>query len=132
MSGPIHYALALNATPERVYSALTDAAKFAQVTGLPAEIGIEAGGAFSCFGGMIEGRHIELLPNKRIVQAWRVKTWEPGVYSIVKFELKADGDGTRLWFEHVGFPPEHRAHLDPGWHVKYWEPLRQYLAAQPA
>jgi activator of HSP90 ATPase len=53
---------------------------------------------------MIQGRNIELLPNRRIIQAWRAKTWADGVYSIVRFELKEQGAETKLVFEHCGFP----------------------------
>lgn len=103
-------------------------------TGAPAEIKAEAGGEFSCFGGMITGRNIELSPNRRIVQAWRVKIWPEGMYSIVSFELQPDGSGTRLVMTHDGFPGTMRAHLngempDGGWQRQYWEPLRKYLAA---
>ncbi len=93
----------------------------------------EAGGAFSCFGGVITGRNVELLPDRRIVQAWRVAMWPEGLYSIVKVELRPQGTETRLTLDHVGFPEEMRAHLngeDPegGWHRQYWEPLKKYLA----
>src|ERR1044072_1311264 len=54
--------------------------------------------------GHIVGRHIELVANERIVQAWRVIDWNPGVYSIVKFELAEHGSGTKLVFDHTGFP----------------------------
>ena len=50
----------------------------------PAEINREAGGAFSLFKGHIIGRNVELIPNQRIVQAWRVVTWPEGAYSIRK------------------------------------------------
>ena len=29
-------------------------------------------------------------------QAWRLKTWPEGLYSIVAFELEVNGSGTRL------------------------------------
>jgi activator of HSP90 ATPase len=61
--------------------------------GKPTEISREAGGTFALFGGYITGRHVELVPNERIVQAWRAGGWDPGVYSIAKFEL---GDQDRL------------------------------------
>jgi activator of HSP90 ATPase len=64
----------------------------------------EVGGAFSIFRGHILGRHIELVPNERIVQAWRVANWNPGVYSIAKFELVEQGSGTKIVFDHTGFP----------------------------
>jgi hypothetical protein len=63
------------------------------------------------------------------VQAWRVKSWEPGVYSIARFELRAEGAGTRLVLDHVGFPEGQAEHLGQGWHANYWEPLRKHLEA---
>jgi activator of HSP90 ATPase len=120
------------ASPQRVYEALLDASQFAALTGAPAEIERVAGGAFSCFGGVITGRHIELVPNRRIVQAWRVKGWPEGSYSIVSFELQPKGAGTRLTLIHDAFPDGMRAHLNGempqgGWDRQYLEPLRKYL-----
>jgi hypothetical protein len=40
---------------------------------------------------MVLGRNIELIPNRRIVQAWRAKPWEGGIYSIAKSELLEGG-----------------------------------------
>lgn len=116
-------------TPEKLYMALTDARQFSAFTGgAPTEIRSEVGGAFSCFGGMISGINIELVPNQRIVQAWRAGNWEPGVHSIVRFELNGQGGETRLVFEHSGFPVDQREHLDGGWKKMYWAPLQKYLA----
>lgn len=130
MADDIHQEVTIEASPERVYRALTDAKQFAELSGgAAAEIAPEAGGAFSAFGGMIEGRNVELVPNRRIVQEWRVANWEPGVYSLVRFELQPEGTGTRLVFDHSGFPEGEREHLASGWHQQYWEPLRRYLAA---
>ena len=130
MAEGIHQEVTIDASPERVYQALTDAKQFTELSGgAAAEITPEAGGAFSAFGGMIEGRNVELVPNRRIVQEWRVANWEPGVYSLVRFELQPEGTGTRLVFDHSGFPEGEREHLASGWHQQYWEPLRRYLAA---
>ena len=95
----------------------------------PAEISGEVGGAFTCFGGHIVGRHVELVPNQRIVQAWRVVTWDAGVYSIAKFEFNEQGSATRLVFDHRGFPTGKAEHLADGWKANYWEPMRKYLAS---
>ena len=64
----------------------------------------QVGGTFTLFGGHIVGRHLELVPNERIVQAWRVVDWEPGWYSIARFELVEQGSGTKIVFDHLGFP----------------------------
>jgi hypothetical protein len=63
-----------------------------------------------------------------VVQAWRGKTWEEGVYSIARFELKAKGSGSRVILDHTGFPEADREHLDQGWHRMYWDPLKKSLS----
>lgn len=132
MSNAIHQEFKFNASPPRLYDALLDSKKFSAFTGAPAEIDRRAGGEFSCFGGVITGRTIELTQDRRIVQAWRVKIWPEGVYSIVSIELQPDGSGTRLVMTHDGFPEGMRAHLngempEGGWRRQYWEPLQKYL-----
>ncbi len=94
----------------------------------PTQISAEPGGAFAIFGGFVVGRQIELIPNTRIVQAWRPLDWEPGVYSIARFELMEHGAGTRLVFAHTGFPVGQAEHLTQGWRGNYWQPLEKVLA----
>ena len=136
----IHQEVQFNVVRSRIYEALTETKKFAEVTKLSAaaqsmtlptastEISREAGGQFTLFGGYIVGRHIELVPGERIVQAWRAGNWDPGIYSIVRFELVEQGTGTKLSFDHTGFPAGQAEHLAHGWHSNYWQPLQKYLA----
>jgi len=129
MSDRIHQEIDFNTSPEQVYRALTDAKTFAEFSGAgAADIANEPGGAISLFGGYVSGRNIELIRNQRVVQAWRGKTWDEGVYSIARFELTPHGAGTRVLFDHTGFPEADREHLDQGWHRMYWDPLRKFLA----
>ena len=86
----LHQEVDLKATPQKIYEILLDSKQFAAFTGMPAEISRDSGGAFSMFGGMIVGRNVELVANQLIVQAWRPASWNSGVYSIVRFELKGD------------------------------------------
>jgi activator of HSP90 ATPase len=123
----LHQEIDLKASPQKVYEILLDSKQFAAFTGMPAEINREPGGAFSMFGGMIVGRNVELVANQRIVQAWRPASWEPGVYSIVRFGLKGEPSQTKLILDHTGFPEGDFAHLDPGWYMRYWNPLRKFL-----
>jgi activator of HSP90 ATPase len=124
----IHQEVDFKASRQRVYDTLLDSKQFAAFTGMPAEISREAGGTVSMFGGLIVGRNIELVPRERIVQAWRPSAWEPGVYSLVKFELKDWASQTKVILDHTGFPEGSFRHLDSGWYLRYWEPLRKYLA----
>ncbi|HET8923404.1 MAG TPA: SRPBCC domain-containing protein [Candidatus Acidoferrum sp.] len=137
----IHQEPVLKASRKRVYEALIDVKQFDKVVKLsaamqsgmspgknPTELSREMGGAFSLFGGYVVGRQIELVPNERIVQAWRAGSWNPGIYSIAKFELTEQGTGTKIIFDHTGFPQGTAEHLAEGWKVNYWEPLEKYLA----
>jgi activator of HSP90 ATPase len=129
----IHQEIEIKASRDRVYQALTDAKQFSKVTDLvmpnaATTISPEQGGAFSIFNGIISGRNIEMVPSERLVQAWREKNWEPGIYSLVKFQLKEQGTGTKLVFDQTGIPDGHAGHLAPGWKSHYWEPLKKYLA----
>ena len=124
----IHQETVFKASRKRVYEAITDEKQFSKMTGLPAEISREAGGAFSCFQGQIKGRHVELVPNQSIVQAWRSEGWAVGIYSIARFVLVEQGSGTKIVFDHTGFPVGQAEHLVDGWKGHYWEPLEKYLA----
>lgn len=123
----LHQEVEFQATTQRIYEALLDARQFSAFTGMPAQISREAGGAFSTFGGLVAGRNVELIANQRIVQAWRPVSWEPGVYSLVKFELRQEGPRTTVVLDHTGFPEGNFRHLNSGWYQRYWDPLRKYL-----
>jgi activator of HSP90 ATPase len=137
----IHQEPVFKASRKRVYDALTDPQQFDKVEKFsaemrgggsrgpkPTEISREVGGAFALFSGHIIGRHLELVPNERIVQAWRVVDWEPGWYSIAKFELVEQGPETKIVFDHLGFPKGLGQHLAEGWKGHYWDTLQKYLA----
>ena len=123
----LHYEADFKVSPQRIYEALLDPKQFAAFTGLPAQIDPKVGGAFSLFSGVVTGRNIELAPNQRIVQAWRPGHWSPGVYSIVKFELKARGAESTLFLDHTGFPAGDADGLDSGWHEHYLDPMQKYF-----
>jgi activator of HSP90 ATPase len=136
----IHQERVFDARPNRIYDALTDARQFAKIVELSgamqaapagakaAEISPEVGGAFAIFGGHIVGRQLELVPNRRIVQAWRVVDWKPGDFSIARFDLIGQGAQTKLVFDHTGFPHGTAEHLASGWDEHYWQPLSKFLA----
>jgi len=140
-SEAIHQEIRFDASRRRVYDALTVGKQFDAVTRLsdgaqllaapgakPTAISDLPGGAFVLFGGYITGRHLELLPGERLVQAWRAASWKPGEHSIVSFVLADEGGKTKVVFDHRGFPDGAGSHLASGWHAHYWEPLAKYLA----
>jgi activator of HSP90 ATPase len=124
----LHDEIVVKTSPQRIYELLLDSRQFTALTGAPAEIDPRAGGAFSTFGKLIEGRNIELVPNQRIVQAWRPAAWDPGVYSVVRFELKPHNSETLIVLDHTGFPEGDFKHLEWGWQWHYWKPLKKAFA----
>jgi len=131
----IHQEIHFKASPKRVYEALLSSRQFSESTkksfanfsAASAKIDPVAGGAFSVFDGVISGRILELVPDQRIVEAWRVADWPAGIYSIARFDLRANGTGTTLIFDHTGFPEGLKEHLATGWQQHYWDALTKYL-----
>jgi activator of HSP90 ATPase len=138
----IHQVVALTAPAGRIYRTLTSARLFDGVVqasaamnsdmkkmlgSMPTQIDARPGGAFILFGGFITGFNLELLPDARLVQAWRSGGWKPGEYSIARFVLEPQDGSTRLVFDQTGFPGEDAAQLAKGWNGNYWTPLAKVL-----
>jgi len=131
----IHQEIYFKASPQSVYQTLLSSKKFSDCTkksfdmftANSANIDSAVGGTFSVFDGHIIGRILELVPNLRIVEAWRVVDWPEGVYSIARFEFKQQGIGAKLIFDHIGFPEGLKEHLSIGWQQHYWDALIKYL-----
>ena len=137
----IHQEILFNASRARVYEVLTGAKQFDAVTRLSDAVTLlaapdakatsidrEVGGAFTLFGGYVTGRHLEMVRNERLVQAWRAGSWGAGDYSIARFVLQARGAQCKLVFDHRGFPDSQGKSLAYGWGVHYWEPMAKFLA----
>ncbi len=132
MRKTIHQQALIPATPGEVYRVLTDGERFAAATGQPAHVTDREGDAFSLFGGRVEGRQIELVPDSRVVQAWRFGSahdspWEDGVFSVVRFTLTAEDGGTRFVLDHDAVPERWHDHLEGGYPTFYQEPLTRYF-----
>ena len=131
----IHQEVNFKATSTQLYETLLSSRKFSQCikksfnsfSDTSAHIDAKVGGALSLFDGHIIGRILELVPNRRIVEAWRVVDWPAGVYSVAKFEFTSNETGTHLVFDHVGFPQGLKNHLAMGWQQHYWDALNAYF-----
>lgn len=135
----IHQEPVFKASRKRIYDVLTSTSQFDKIIEIsgakkvaslgttPTQISAEPGGTFVIFLGHIIGRQLELVPDQRIVQAWRVVDWAPGIYSIARFELTETADGTKVIFDHTGFPKGLGTHLAEGWNGHYWEPMAKFL-----
>ncbi len=128
--GTIAQSVTLPAPPAAVYSTLMNSRQHAAFTGAAALIKARVGGAFSCYDGYISGLTVELVPGKRIVQAWRSQGWPKGLYSLVTFALSPTvGGKTKLRFTQIGLPAGDVKAKSDGWRTHYWQPLKRYLSS---
>lgn len=128
MPTEIHQEVSFNAKPKQVYAALMKSKEHTAFTkNGAAKISSKIGGAFSAHGGYITGVNLDLVENKRIVQAWRAKNWPKGLFSIVSFNLEKQGSGTKLVFDHTGLLEKDVDHLAEGWKKMYWDRMTEYF-----
>lgn len=118
--------------PAAVYEALMDARQHARFTQSKVRLSRKVGGKFQVYDGGLSGTNLELVENKKIVQAWRSADWPEGHFSKVTFALAKVPAGTRLTFTQSGIPVEHYDNIKEGWHEYYWKPMKTMFAAAAA
>ena len=108
----------IDATPEEVYTALTNEATIQLWSGEEAVMPLEPGAEFSLWGGSITGKNIEFIPGKKIIQEWYFG--EQGPASIVTIILHADKKGTSAELRHTNIPDEDFDNISEGWDENYF------------
>jgi len=117
------------AAPATVYELLADSKKHSAVTGKKASISRKIGGTFSAAVNRSSGVNVDLVPGKRIVQAWRDARFPEGIFSMAAFTLAATSDGgTELVLTHRGVPKALIPETEQKWRDLYWDRIRAYLA----
>ncbi len=117
----------LPAPATAVYSALMNSKKHAAFTSSSARIGTKVGAKIAAYDNYITGYNLDLVPNQRIVQAWRASDWPQGAFSIATFLLEDRKDHTMLVFQQTGVPDEVKKEISQGWKDFYWKPLVDWL-----
>lgn len=113
-------------TPQQVYSLLADSKLHSKLTGQKALISENIGGRFSTHAGRVSGINVDLLPGKRIVQAWRSEEFPEGIFSMVTFHLtQAKNGGTQLVLTHRGVPKNLIPNVEKEWKILYWDKIRE-------
>ncbi len=116
-------------TPKQVYDAFLSSKGHSEMTGGAARMSAKVGAPFTAWDGYITGKNLELLPDKKIVQAWRTSEFPAEAKdSILTIELSATKTGTKLQMTHSGIPNGQEKLYGPGWKENYWEPMKAYFA----
>jgi uncharacterized protein YndB with AHSA1/START domain len=117
------------ASPATVYELLADSSKHSAVTGRPASISTVVGGTFSTCENDVSGINIDLVPGRRIVQAWRHRKFPDGIFSMAAVTLTPTPDGgAELVLTHRGVPKELIAEVEDAWRDQCWSRMKAYLA----
>ncbi|XP_063849469.1 activator of 90 kDa heat shock protein ATPase homolog 1-like isoform X1 [Scylla paramamosain] len=112
-------------TADELYRALTQREMVAAFTRGDVKLEVEKGGKFEFFGGNISGEFEELVPNKRIVQKWRFKSWPCGHYSKVTLEIDQKEDCTQIKLTQTSVPASEVEKTKEGWNNYYWESIKR-------
>jgi activator of HSP90 ATPase len=115
------------ATPSDVYDTLMDSKKHGALSGQKTTVSRRVGGTFKV-GHDLEGKHLRLTKDKRIVQSWRANSWPKGKYSRATFALAKTAGGTKITFTQTGVPDEFYREIASGWKAYYWTPLQKKFA----
>lgn len=121
-----------NTTTKTLYELYMDSKKHSLATGGPAKISNKVGGKYSAHGGYINGKNLQLVKDKLIVQTWRAQGWDKkDVDSTFMINLEQKGKDVVLHAVHANLPDKHAGHINKGWHDHYWNPWKQFLAGKP-
>lgn len=132
----ISQTIVFNTNPEKLYALLLDEKRLSGFDNATAKMSKEVGGAFHT--PFWSGINIELVPGKRIVQAWRWNnqevggSWPDGHYSLVFFELIPATSGTKLIFNQIGIPVSHLKLISDGWKRFHWTVIKDMLTKEKA
>ena len=127
MGKTIRQTVIFKASPHELYEALMDEKKHSELTGGGARIRRRVGGGFKIYDGEIEGKNLELVPDKKIVQSWRYNDWPDGHYSTATFTFDETEKGTRLVFIQTDVPEDKFEDIKQGWKDYYWKPMKEML-----
>jgi activator of HSP90 ATPase len=125
----IKQSVTFDASPAIVYDLVMDSGKHVAFTGSRATMSQARNGKFTVYDGYCHGHNLELIPGKKIVQAWHFAEdgWPDDHFSTCTFLFEPSGKKTKLVFEQKGVPEHKVEALKNGWKQYYWQPMKTYL-----
>ena len=125
----IKQTVTFNALPSKVYNLIMDAQSHSAFTGSKVEMSNEVDGKFTIFMGYVHGYNIEIVKNKKIVQAWHFaeEGWPDTHFSFCTFIFEKIGNKTKLSFLQEDVPEHKYEALKKGWKEHYWIPMKKHL-----
>ena len=111
----------MNATPTKVFKALTDPKIIAQWSGAPAKMSAKKGAKFELWGGDMFGKNLEVVKNKKLVQEWCTNSF----VSKATFLIREKGKGSIVDLLHENVPSNQVKNYSDGWKTYYLGPMKE-------
>jgi uncharacterized protein YndB with AHSA1/START domain len=128
MTETIEISVVLPAHPKQVYQTWLTSTGHSAMVNAQADITPQVGARFSMWDGYITGQNIELLPNLRIVQAWRTVDFPKGSPdSRLEINLEDLSGETHLTLIQSSIPDGQGQEYKDGWVENYFEPMTEYF-----
>ena len=118
------------ASAKQIYDAWLNGRAHGLMTGTKSEAAsARVGGTFTVYDGYIMGHNLELVPAKKIVQAWRTTQFtDADADSQIAVTFAKAASGTKVTLKHSNVPDSHRSY-DSGWVEYYFKPMKTYFVA---
>lgn len=100
----LHLEPTFNTTAEQLYITLLDPQRVSAWSRSNAQIQASEGSEFLLFGGSISGQILQLVPNERIRQSWRLDSWRSGHFAELDIQLKQGAGETTMVVKWSGIP----------------------------
>ncbi|CAO3695125.1 unnamed protein product [Umbelopsis ramanniana] len=118
-------AVEFQTSAHELYETLLDSQRVAAWTRGSAKMSRDIGGKFEFFNGNVSGEIVETVPDKKIVQKWRLSTWPESHYSQVTFTFDQASDSTKLIVKQTGVPVGEEEITQRNWTGYYWNSIKQ-------
>ena len=120
--------ISFNTTAKKIYETWLSSEGHTKMTGGSAIISDKIRDESTAWDGYIEGKNIDLEPNKRIFQTWRTSQFnETEEDSQIEVLLNEVDGKTELTLTHTNLS-ESGEHYKQGWEDHYFEPMREYFS----
>jgi uncharacterized protein YndB with AHSA1/START domain len=116
----------IEAAPEEVYDTWLNSKAHSRILEMPVKIIGKVGGSFDLDDGLHSGIILDLVPGKRIVEAYRHGDWAEGVYSILTLKFEPIGTKTRLVLDQKAIPPNFE--MEKAWRGFYLPKLANFFS----
>jgi len=115
----------INAESSDIYAALTNPYTIELWSGYPAVMSEEPGSEFSLWEGDIEGRNLEFVKDRKIVQEWYFG--DQPEKSVVTITIEPVGKNSMIKVEHINIPDDAYENISEGWEEFYFGAIRNFF-----